>query len=156
MSRKAKIVIATTPKNKNVKGHIEMSKEDTNSTPELPEIGSTEEVDSIETGVDEFAPAVADDKPTRNGIRLPIHDDFEPPAEMLNSVKNQVIAAMPRLIRGVRYTTKVICGRAYWKALLKGERILAGVCLSYLVARGELPLVAVVLNKSHAKLYAVK
>ncbi|MCX7178074.1 MAG: hypothetical protein NTX56_04625 [Proteobacteria bacterium] len=97
-----------------------------------------------------------DDEDSRNGIRLPIHADFVPPPEMLNSVEQQVKDMIPRLVRGVRYTAKILCGKAFWKPMEKGERILAGVCLSYLVAKNRLPLVDAGMNSSHSKVYELK
>ena len=59
---------------------------------------------------------------------------------LANSVKNQVNTRLSVLPRGIDFRLKQICGEAFWYSLTKGERIKAGLLISYLVGRHELPL----------------
>jgi hypothetical protein len=95
-------------------------------------------------------------KPAPKKISLPIHADYELSQVMLKTVEQQAKLLLPGLARGVRYTTKQICGKAFWKMLSKGDKIVAGLCMARLVATHRLPLIEAGSNASHAKVYELK
>ncbi len=95
-------------------------------------------------------------KSTPKKASLPIHDDYELSQEMLNSVEQQAKMSIPRMERGARYTAKQICGKAFWKMLSRGDKIVAGICMSRLVKTNRLPLIEAGSNASHAKVYELK
>lgn len=89
-------------------------------------------------------------------VSLPIHDDYELSQVMLASVEQQAKISLPGLVPGVRYTAKRICGKAFWKMLPKGDKIVAGICMSRLVATNRLPLIETGTSGSNSKVYALK
>lgn len=95
-------------------------------------------------------------KPAKKKGGLPIHADYELSQVMLKTVEQQATILLPGLARGVRYTTKQICGKAFWKMLSKGDKIVAGLCMARLVATYRLPLIEAGSNASHAKVYALR
>ena len=86
---------------------------------------------------------------------LPIHADYELSQVMLKTVEQQTSILLPGLARGVRYTAKQICGKAFWKMLSKGDKIVAGLCMARLVATLRLPLIEAGTNSSNAKVYVL-
>ena len=94
-------------------------------------------------------------KSTPKKISLPIHKDFEIPDATMNGVKQQAKTRIQKLQRGIKYTASQICGMPYWKMLPKVDKIIAGVCLSRLVADKQLPLMAAGTNSSNAKVYVL-
>ena len=95
-------------------------------------------------------------KSSKKIVSLPIHDDFELSDTTLNTVEQQVKKAIPRLTRGVRYTAKRIHGKAVWKMMTTGEKIVTGIAMSRLVKTNRLPLIEAGSNASHAKVYELK
>ena len=62
------------------------------------------------------------------------------PVHILRQVRDAVLDVIPHLTPGHRYTTEDLCGPELWASWAPGERISAGVCLSYLVSNRKVPL----------------
>jgi hypothetical protein len=56
-------------------------------------------------------------------------------------MREAVAEVIPHLTPGRRYTTEDFCGPDLWASWSPGERISAGICLSYLVSNRAVPLV---------------
>ena len=62
------------------------------------------------------------------------------PAQLFNAIRTDVVAAIPRLIEGKKYSTEKLCSQDTWSPLYKAERRVAGMCLAFLVKVGAIPL----------------
>ena len=153
-SKDSKPVMVFTKKNK--KGNFNMSSDENKQVPAGPDTDISETKKVADT-TDDKANVPGDvAESVSQKVTLPIHDDFELPQAMLNSIEKQTEEAMPRLALGVPYTTKKICGRDFWTLLTTGEKILAGICMAHLVKTNRVPLVEAGANSSHSKLYELK
>ncbi len=56
-------------------------------------------------------------------------------------IRQQVLARIPDMQAGVRYTLKQICGEEFWSRLGSGEVLKAGLYVAWMVRQDQLPLV---------------
>ena len=71
-------------------------------------------------------------------------------------VLDQVKECIPELVSNERNTLRQICGEEFWRQLRKGERIIAGKFIAYVVSKNGLPLVAGLKTSSNDKTYYLK
>ncbi len=55
-------------------------------------------------------------------------------------IKDRVQEIIPAMQRGHKYSLQQLCGEDFWSALSKGERIMAGICMAYMVEKEVLAL----------------
>lgn len=89
-------------------------------------------------------------------IHIPLHDGTWVEERFYNQLLQQVRESVPALKLEEVYTTKILCGKAFWESLEKGERIRAGKCIAHAVARGDLPLRFAGITKANSQLYKLK
>jgi hypothetical protein len=79
-----------------------------------------------------------------------------PVEAFVEAIRHEVIEALPGLIAHGRYTTKDLCGHDLWSRL-HGQAAprCAGMCLSYLVEIGAVPLVLATNPKSSPRKYSL-
>lgn len=77
-------------------------------------------------------------------------------AEVIESIRQQVEAALPTLNSHLTYTLEKLCGKAFWAQLDSGERKLAGRCMAHLVVKNQLPLLFVPRKHEYPKHYQLK
>jgi len=53
----------------------------------------------------------------------------------------------------VKYTAEKLCTSAFWDEIDESDPTVAGKCISIMVTRGELQLIAAGKTSSHARLY---
>lgn len=71
----------------------------------------------------------------------------------VDNVQAQVEIRLFAMDVNASYTAKKICGNQYWSQLSSGQQKYAGICVSYLVETGALPLVAVGKTNENAQQY---
>lgn len=94
--------------------------------------------------------------PVHTITRIVFPDGYSVSADFLAAVKAQIADALPHLDPGYAYTTKQLCGQAFWSELSAGEQRNAGRCLAYLVADCMLPLVHVPGKNQYPRRYRLK
>lgn len=87
---------------------------------------------------------------------IPLHGGTWVEESFFNQVLQLIREIVPALLLGEVYRTKVLCGKAFWESLEKGERIKAGKCIAHAVARGDLPLRFAGTTKANSLLYQLK
>lgn len=60
--------------------------------------------------------------------------------ELMRRVEHQVRIVLPKLLPEERYTLRMLCAKAFWDGLSRGEKIDAGVAMAHLVSTNALPL----------------
>jgi hypothetical protein len=76
-------------------------------------------------------------------IYLILHDEhrtYTVSAAFYNDVLNTVSEVIHIFLPDYRYTLREIYGEASWLQMTRGERIMAGKCMAYMVANKRLPL----------------
>lgn len=86
---------------------------------------------------------------TRN-MELPVLND------LFESVLQQVEEIRKALMPNVDYTTKMLCGRDFWRLLKPYERILAGRCLALMATTDNFPLYFAGKTPGNSNLYRLK
>jgi hypothetical protein len=71
-------------------------------------------------------------------------------------VRRQVEEILPALQRGVPYTLEELCGPEFWGPLSAAERQMAGRCMAFMVAAGQLPLEFVGCKHAYPKRYRLR
>jgi len=61
------------------------------------------------------------------------------PQALLNSVKQEMISIAPAVPQEALFTTRQLCGEAYWDPLSKWDKTLAGMCMVHLVEHDRVP-----------------
>ena len=82
-----------------------------------------------------------EDSASGRRVRQVLGNRRAPPEGLLNIVRQAVMEVIPYLAPGKRYTAEELCGPELWASWSPGERISAGICLSYLVSNRAVPLV---------------
>jgi len=77
-------------------------------------------------------------------------------AVFLESIRQQVKAALPTLNPRLAYTLEKLCGKAFWAKLDNGERKLAGRCMAHMVVKNQLPFVFAPSKHEYPKYYQLK
>lgn len=51
-----------------------------------------------------------------------------------------MVSCIPKMPLNVELRLKTICGKEFWSTLTRGEKIIAGLFVAYLVEENKLPL----------------
>lgn len=73
-------------------------------------------------------------------VAIKLYGGYSAPQDFFDSVRFQIEDVLPALQRDARYNSKALCGDGFWELLTRGERILAGRCVAYMVGKKILPL----------------
>lgn len=87
---------------------------------------------------------------------LLLTDKTTVPKALYDSIHQEITEIVPALIPDFDYMAKILCGTEFWNSLEKGERIMAGKCLAYMVYQGLLPLKFAGKTKTNALRYQLK
>jgi hypothetical protein len=72
-------------------------------------------------------------------IIIVLNNWFTCKQSFLNRIKQEMLFISPAVPQGIPFTTEQLCGTEYWDPLSTWEKTLAGMCMVYLVEKGELP-----------------
>ena len=89
-------------------------------------------------------------------IHISLHDGTWVEEQFFNQVLQLICESIPALELEKVYTTKMLCGKSFWKSLEKGKCIKAGKCIAHAVARGDLPLRFAGTTKANSQQYKLK
>jgi hypothetical protein len=91
-----------------------------------------------------------------NIIHIPLHDGTWVEERLYNQVLQLIREIVPALEVEQVYTAKMLCGKAFWDSLKKGERIKAGKCVVDMVLKNLLPLHFAETTKANSQQYKLK
>ena len=89
-------------------------------------------------------------------IHIQLHDGTWVEERFYNQLLQQIRESVPALELEEVYTTKMLCGKAFWGSLGKGERICAGKCAVDMVLKNLLPLRFAGPTKANSQQYKLK
>lgn len=90
-------------------------------------------------------------------IEIPaLQDEYLATESLFNKVQQQIEDALEALMPNVNYTTKMLCGRDFWRSLKPYERILAGRCLALMATADNFPLYFAGKTPGNSNLYRLK
>jgi hypothetical protein len=73
-----------------------------------------------------------------------LHRRYAVLVELVNAIRAQLDDdRLSRLDEGCAYTSRQLCGNAFWSLLALRERKLVGSCISHMANVGDLPLIRV-------------
>lgn len=68
-----------------------------------------------------------------------LHDGYTVSEDFYKAVRYQAVEVIPVLVRGMKYTSRMLCGDEFWKLLTDGDKRMAGRCIANMVVSGLLP-----------------
>lgn len=89
-------------------------------------------------------------------INVLLSDGYPVTQTFYDSLRQQVEEALPAMERDARYTLEMLCGATYWDQFSRGERRIAGRCMSCMVERKLLPLCVADTKHEYPKYYQLE
>lgn len=89
-----------------------------------------------------------------NSKRL-LWDGYSVPEQFYQHVKSAVADVVQVLVPEAKYKTEHLMGKDSWDAMSRGDRRIAGRCLSHMVACREVPLLEAPQRHEYPKWYRV-